>query len=671
MSTTLSKGTLLQGSQNKYQIVKVLGQGTFGITYLARYKAQVKGTMGQGSAWTLVCIKEFFMKDLSSRDNDGSLVETSEVSLVGKYRKSFIREANNLSKMHHPGIVNVFEVFEANNTVYIVMEYIDGGNLDDFIKARGRMTEAEAMSSFSQICSAIKYMHSQNMLHLDLKPKNVMRDEEGHLYLIDFGLSKQYDNNGEPESSTMIGLGTPGYAPIEQAKHLDNDKNFQATIDIYALGATLYKMMTGQTPPDATDVSNSMLDEVFIIKDNLIKAGISTKTAETVSKAMWPSSKKRIQNVTDLETLLDLSQDEQEENTIFANLEEERTGEIKKEDRIEKEDKSYHKGVLSIFRRFVDSQKDRHWFVTLILGVMLVISIFGLIITFLGALDEFWFDNSSMGIYGGGDTPLLLFCVALFWAIIQTLKFKRSPVYWLTPVSIILMLLILGKDGFKWFLLFSVFCLLGIGLLYLLLKIRKFGKSSWSLSEKPSKFTVIFSRVSLSVWALIVLLPYFAAWSLGFKSNLYSHGLCFIDSYLSHFSYDDSLEFAESIASSEDFQGSRKVAEKWYQRSLDLIEQVNDEFSDYYMQSWLQNWYAGYILFKAKVGLDSLDAVKYYREAYEKFGKEKIDQEIRRKVYDGWEESFVKETLDFLHESTENLWPIEQTDELTPIVPAD
>ena len=305
MSNELSHGAVLRGREHSYIIDRALGKGAFGITYLAKYKQTVQGAMGSGTAWVSMCIKEFFMEDFNSRCADGDTVnDASGVSLVQKYRKAFVREANNLAKMQHPGIVNVFEVLETNNTVYIVMEYIDGGSLDDYIRRRGRLSEAEALAGFRQICDAMQYMHSRRMLHLDMKPKNVMRDEEGHLYLIDFGLSKQYGSDGNPESSTTIGLGTPGYAPSEQAKHQDDDKTFHATIDVYALGGTLYKMLTGQTPPDCTDVSNTMLDGGNLILGNLISAGISRPLAEKVSRAMWPSSTKRVQDVPSLIALL-------------------------------------------------------------------------------------------------------------------------------------------------------------------------------------------------------------------------------------------------------------------------------------------------------------------------------------------------------------------------------
>ena len=302
---SLPHGYKFKGKKHEYTIDHALGQGAFGITYLARFKEIIHGEIGTGTAKVDVCIKEFFMRDLNSRDEQtGILHDSTSDSLVSRYRRAFEREADNLARLQHPNIVNIFEVIRTNNTAYIVMEYKDGGSLDSYIDREGRLSETEGLRLFHPLCDAMYYMHAQNMLHLDLKPKNVMLDENGHVFLIDFGLSKQYTQDGEPESSTTIGLGTPGYAPLEQGKRLNKDK-FHSELDVYSLGGTLYKMLMGTAPPDATEVSEAILDGTDLIRQNLLANGISSKTASVVSKAMHPSSRKRYQSVAELMNALD------------------------------------------------------------------------------------------------------------------------------------------------------------------------------------------------------------------------------------------------------------------------------------------------------------------------------------------------------------------------------
>ena len=136
------------------------------------------------------------------------------------------------------------------------------------------------------------------MLHLDLKPSNIVMRRDGTPVLIDFGLSKQYDNNGEPESSTNVGSGTPGYAPIEQADYHDG-KGFPVTMDVYALGATMFKMLTGQRPPEASSILNDGFPYGL-----LKKHGVSTNVITAVASAMNPVRGKRCASVKDFIYLL-------------------------------------------------------------------------------------------------------------------------------------------------------------------------------------------------------------------------------------------------------------------------------------------------------------------------------------------------------------------------------
>lgn len=291
MDITLSKGTSLQ--KGKYTIVKSLGQGSFGITYLATTQLTIQGKLGQMDTTVQVAIKEFFMSEMNSRSKDGSSIEGSNGSLFSNYRQKFRKEAENLSKLDHSNIVHVLDVFDENNTTYYVMQYIDGQSLDEYILQQGCIAESKARAIVKEVGAAVQYMHSNKMLHLDLKPKNVMLDQNENIYLIDFGLSKQYDSKGEPESSTKVGAGTPGYAPIEQANYREG-KGFPVTMDVYALGGTMFKMLTGVRPPEASDI----LNDGFPLYE-LQEHKISDRVSASVAKAMAPAKKDRYQTVED------------------------------------------------------------------------------------------------------------------------------------------------------------------------------------------------------------------------------------------------------------------------------------------------------------------------------------------------------------------------------------
>ena len=293
LTRALPSGTLLQGKVYTYRIEKVLGQGSFGITYLA--STQIPGPLGEVTVQ--VALKEFFAKDLDSRMADGTVTARTLEGVAHRYARAFLRESDNLSKMAHPGIVNVLESFEAKGTCYYSMEYLPGGTLDAKVRGAG-LPEAEALPLIAKIGEALSYMHDRKMMHLDLKPNNIMLKSDGTPVIIDFGLSKQYDTSGEPESSTTIGLGTPGYAPIEQANQTSG-RTFQPTIDIYALGATLYKMLTGSTPPIASDILNEGFPE-----EPLKEKRVSSATLNAVRKAMSAAKKDRPQTVAAFLSLL-------------------------------------------------------------------------------------------------------------------------------------------------------------------------------------------------------------------------------------------------------------------------------------------------------------------------------------------------------------------------------
>lgn len=287
-STQLQPGTVIHGTHNDYRIERVLGQGSFGITYVANVR--LKGRLGAIESTAMVAIKEFFLRDVSSR-NGLRVFSVSDSTLCSDYRRDFLREAQNLSRLDNDHIVKVLETIEENDTVYYVMEYLSGGNLDQHILSHGKLSCRKALDIALQIGEALKCMHAQHMLHLDLKPLNVMRGEDGHIVLIDFGLSKCFGADGQPESSTRIGQGTTGYAPIEQHSFKKAD-GFMPTLDIYALGATLFKMLTGCVPPEASVVLNEGLPV-----DELSSAGVPPAVIALVERAMQPLRRMRHQTV--------------------------------------------------------------------------------------------------------------------------------------------------------------------------------------------------------------------------------------------------------------------------------------------------------------------------------------------------------------------------------------
>ena len=283
----LKPGTKLQNG--KYEIIKTLGQGGFGITYLAE----------QVALHRKVAIKEFFMKEYCERDETTKLVTLGTSSgskeLVARFRAKFIREAQMIAGLEHPNIVKIHDVFEENGTAYYVMEFLEGESLSDRVKETGPLPEKEALKYIRQVGEALSYLHGQNCLHFDVKPSNILVNKSSNAVLIDFGVSKHYDAAGSQTSSTPVGI-SRGYAPMEQYQQ-NEISTFTPATDIYALGATLYTLLTGEVPPSASEVYE---DGVPPMPEK-----ISKTTRAAVEKAMQPRRKDRPQTVGAFMSLLD------------------------------------------------------------------------------------------------------------------------------------------------------------------------------------------------------------------------------------------------------------------------------------------------------------------------------------------------------------------------------
>lgn len=238
----LRVGAVLHGT---YRIGSYLSSGGFGNTYVAT-NFQLD---------EVVAIKEFFMKGTSKRENGTTNVSISveeSREVFNKQLAKFKKEAQRLRKLNNPHIITVHDLFEENGTAYYAMDFVDGENLSEVLKRTKKpFRERKVWDIFDQVIDALKDVHQNHLLHLDLKPANIMMDKQGQIKLIDFGASKQCSSDG---ASTSTGVSyTNGYAPIEQME--GNLDKFGPWTDFYALGATLYTLLTTKTPPLPTDIS--------------------------------------------------------------------------------------------------------------------------------------------------------------------------------------------------------------------------------------------------------------------------------------------------------------------------------------------------------------------------------------------------------------------------------
>lgn len=294
----LPNGYLLQ--KGKYKLKQVIGQGGFGITYKGIWYTEVKGSLGAMRTEVPVCIKEYFFKDYCARDAYSFRVKVHSDTgklLFDKFKEKLIKEAKILSEVHHPYIVNVLEVFEENNTAYIAMEYIAGSSLKDKLAKEGILPEAEVLRYMHQIGEALQFVHQKNILHLDIKPSNILIDKDNNARLIDFGVSKRYDVGEQETSTTMLTL-SKGFASIEQ---YDNEgiQSFSPCPDIYSLGATMYDLLTGKIPTESILRATRPL-----AKPRELNPSISEQTEQVILKAMEIIPANRYQSVEEMMSAL-------------------------------------------------------------------------------------------------------------------------------------------------------------------------------------------------------------------------------------------------------------------------------------------------------------------------------------------------------------------------------
>ncbi|NER48209.1 MAG: protein kinase, partial [Symploca sp. SIO1A3] len=259
----LPVGTKLQ--KGNYSVGKVLGQGGFGITYLG---SDVRKNRP-------VAVKEFFL--FGSCTRQGKTVQSYNPSDYQNNRQKFLEEAQLLSQFNHPGIVQVDTCFEENNTAYMIMEFVKGKTLAQIlVEEGGVLAEQKAVRYICRAAEALDIVHQADVLHRDLKPDNIIVSDDGRVVLIDFGAARQFVADKTKTHSVIL---TQGYAPPEQGTPRAQRGPFT---DIYALGATLYHLLTGELPIPATE----RLLNVDLIPPN--EHDNSRSVSQTVSKAvMW------------------------------------------------------------------------------------------------------------------------------------------------------------------------------------------------------------------------------------------------------------------------------------------------------------------------------------------------------------------------------------------------
>ena len=346
LKSMLRKGTMLHGT---YRVDGYLSSGGFGNTYVATHVS-----FGKRYA-----IKEFFMDGVNERDNNSSTVKVSNDSKVDEFtgqRAKFYKEAQRLHNLDNRHIVRVHDLFDENGTTYYVMDYIDGENLRERLLRTGKpMSEQEVEDVLRQVLDALDEVHRQGLWHMDLKPANIMMDSKGVVKLIDFGASKQFNSDKGGAVSTSAVTYTNGYAPREQMEH--NYQKFGPWTDFYALGATLYNLLSNRQPPMPSDIDDDRTPD----KQHILPkpAGVSNHMWGLVQWMMNTYRMDRPQSVSDITSYLDADSEKTSiinDKTIIVDNQTNRSTDATKPARGVKESTKLSKQVKSVRKASLDKK---------------------------------------------------------------------------------------------------------------------------------------------------------------------------------------------------------------------------------------------------------------------------------------------------------------------------
>jgi len=365
-------GTVLEG---KYLIGRVIGQGGFGITYLA---------------WDInldlkLAIKEFFPQGLVTRIPDKKEITAYSGDLKEQYEfglDRFLNEAKILARFYeHPNIVNVKDYFQANNTAYMVMNYLEGLTLEEYLAQQGgSLSFLKTMDIMMPVMDALHGIHEAGYMHRDISPDNIFINVNGRVILIDFGAARQDMREKSRSLSVML---KPGYAPEEQYRSKGKQGPWT---DVYAVAATMYRAITGEVPPESMD----RLETDELVSPGNLGADISTEEEKVLLKAMAVRSAERFQTVRDFQQKLESGLPDDVDDAETKNKEITNPAEAKEEKQLSPEKNAGFKEKSSTVNKTKKPQAG------LIIGV--VIAVLALIVA-VSQLPE-WIGDSEFADNG-------------------------------------------------------------------------------------------------------------------------------------------------------------------------------------------------------------------------------------------------------------------------------
>lgn len=272
----LADGAVLQ---DRYRIIKLLGEGGMG----AVYKALDLNLNGRACA----------VKEMRPDSH-------SDAAAISEARQQFRTEAHTLATINHPNLPRVTDYFSKDGNIYLIMDFIEGESLMDLLGAsKGPLDESQVLAWILQLCDTLSYIHERNIIHRDIKPSNIIQNPENKVVLVDFGLIKLFDPDNPQTIKAIRGMGTPEYCPLEQ--YARGGLHTDARSDIYSLGATMYHLLTNHIPPEAFKRKS----EPDLLKSPIdLNPQLSPAVAEVIVRTIEIFPDKRYQTASEMKSAL-------------------------------------------------------------------------------------------------------------------------------------------------------------------------------------------------------------------------------------------------------------------------------------------------------------------------------------------------------------------------------